>query len=112
MRSGFLASFLSCLASVSHAALAEDVVGETDDRSFAERGVHPILLVASMDAHLTLRAQPGFEMAVERFAFGLAMMLNGRVASTDANTGFGVGVKVGLGGAIRARRGGLRIRAS
>ncbi|MFO0612311.1 MAG: hypothetical protein U0414_06980 [Polyangiaceae bacterium] len=200
MRSGFLASFLSLfVASVSHAALAEDAV-TTDDRSFAERGVYPVLLTGSMamapdgmegrwglgverhpsrpaagesfsglglgfgaeagfsvlgssadgdpnarpgaragwfapiarpgwffasrkdgmtiagalgvglapivdvletgDAHLTLSAQPGFEMGVEHFAFGLAMMLNGRVVSTDSETGFGVGVKVGLGASI------------
>lgn len=202
MRSGFLASLLSiaCVASASRAALAEDSVGSNDDRSFAERGVYPILVVASMsmapegmdgrwgigverhpsrpragqawggggfgfgaeagfasvgvsgdgdatdrpgkiggwfapvlrpgyffasrkgevsftgalaiglspivdvletgDAHVTLSAQPGFQMAVEHFAFGLGMMLNGRVVSTDGDTGFGVGVKVGLGASI------------
>lgn len=202
MRSGFLACFISiaCVSSASHVALAEDSVGSNDERSFAERGVYPILLTASMstapggmdgrwgvgverhpgrvregqswggggigfgaeagfasigassdvddasnpgtlggwfspifrpgyffgsrkgevsltgalavglapivdvletgDAHLTLSAQPGFQMAVEHFAFGLAMLLNGRVVSTDGDTGFGVGVKVGLGASI------------
>lgn len=202
MRSLFLASFLSCLfvASAAHAALAEDVAGsDADDRSFAERGVYPLLFVGSMamapdgmegrwglgverhpsrpksgaswsgggfgfgaeagfatigssgdgdpaarpgkkggwfspilrpgyfwasrndmtitgalsiglapivdvletgDAHLTLSAQPGFQMAVEHFAFGLGMMIDGRVISTDSDTGMGIGVKVGLGASI------------
>lgn len=198
MRSLFLACLLSCVtvASASRAALAEDAdVGDPAGRSFAERGVYPVLLVASMaltpdgmegrwglgverhpsrptdgaswsgvgfgfgaeagflsggdvaasspstaggwfspvlrpgffwasrketsitggvsiglapvvdvletgDAHLTLSAQPGFQMAVEHFAFALAMRLDGRVVSTDSDTGLGVGVKFGLGGSI------------
>ena len=93
---------LSTKVAVPYDNRFDDIVGTGGDsaHSFNISTTSIVDVLETGDAHVTLSAQPGFQMAVGRFAFGLAMMLNGRVVSTDGDTGFGVGVKVGLGASI------------